>query len=792
MLHSGILIALSAPCNACRHQDAVTASKQKEDGIREGVALMQGRARRRHAGVFPTLLVSTLYHVLHNVAARVYSATIRMHKAVSYWRTPVTDDSGQCDDADLRQVSIQLPHKYNHPRYFNSCLFALSEVLLKQLLAAISLSPFFSLLADSSTDISGEDHILIYIQYINMETFVPTVQYLCTVIVAPKTADMIYAVLIKVLDILSIPVNKLVGFCSDGGSEYSGRNNGVAAQLKSKICPYLVYSHCAAHKVALVMSDQAKTTVDNADIDVADLMDRPVFDGDAAFSLKVVDNIIRSVHSLFAHSSKRLRQWHTYAAPFGVTRFKFQVYNATRWWSRYTCLQVLVLNMVVFMGFLKSHQEGWHAAQQLLLWFRNPNTLALIFVMHDVMNIMNVVNVAFQSATVLPHHIKPLIDQTTTKLAACVALGDDGSLTYSAEHMPSLASFVTCFKYKNGVGVWSTTRKGKPLLICMEPKVDLKLDACLQFAYNLCTSIIRSMCSRFEHLSVLNAFKIFDPSFYAGMSKTAVQQDSFGLADYQVLTTHFARTSLAQRLFDVPADIPWTKVKKDGKVVSGVTSGMKQLREEYKAFKMVMHSYALKHKNATMSDAWVHLHAECSVKFPRVTKLALVALSLPTNSAVVERGFTFHGWFKNEHSNCIRLVTLDSKMRVKLCVPEDCDFMDGNLISPACDLLMASGLSDEQKPPLLSVLYQTACGVQVPKDFVEAFDGTDPCADIDVLQLGSDDDADSLKYDSSEDSGSSSEEESSNGKESSSDEESSDGEEDETEEDRAFREAMQK
>ena len=59
-----------------------------------------------------------------------------------------------------------LSHKYNHHRYFMMVLRLLSKVILCAQLAAIRQSPYFSIMADSSTDVSGEDHILFYVQYL--------------------------------------------------------------------------------------------------------------------------------------------------------------------------------------------------------------------------------------------------------------------------------------------------------------------------------------------------------------------------------------------------------------------------------------------------------------------------------------------------------------------------------------------------------------------------------------------------------------------------------------------------
>jgi hypothetical protein len=51
-------------------------------------------------------------------------------------------------------------------------LWALSEALLVAQLARIKASPYYSILADSSTDVSLEEHLLLYVRFIDPVTFV--------------------------------------------------------------------------------------------------------------------------------------------------------------------------------------------------------------------------------------------------------------------------------------------------------------------------------------------------------------------------------------------------------------------------------------------------------------------------------------------------------------------------------------------------------------------------------------------------------------------------------------------
>jgi hypothetical protein len=59
------------------------------------------------------------------------------------------------------------------------------------------------------------------------------------------------------------------------------------------------------------------------------------------------------VHNLFNHSSKRQSQWEAFAKGYGITQFRFPIFNATRWFSRLHCVVVLTNNLaelIIFLG----------------------------------------------------------------------------------------------------------------------------------------------------------------------------------------------------------------------------------------------------------------------------------------------------------------------------------------------------------------------------------------------------------------------------------------------------------
>ena len=101
----------------------------------------------------------------------------------------------------------EIKHKYTHVRYFCSAMYALNEVLLLAKKTVIMESLYYSLLIDSSIDISAEDHLLIYIRYLDVFSFEFHTQYLCAVKIASATADNMFNVAVLVLDTLGLDKN---------------------------------------------------------------------------------------------------------------------------------------------------------------------------------------------------------------------------------------------------------------------------------------------------------------------------------------------------------------------------------------------------------------------------------------------------------------------------------------------------------------------------------------------------------------------------------------------------------
>jgi hypothetical protein len=123
--------------------------------------------------------------------------------------------------------------------------------------------------------------------------------------------------------------------------------------------------------------------------------------------------------------------------------------------------------------------------------------------------------------------------------------------------------------------------------------------------------------------------------------------------------------------------------------------------------------------NLTAHDVWARIKRDHLPSIPYIFQLACIMFTIPVQSATVERGFSMHRVFKNRLSNRLRLVTLDSLMRVKLLSPSQ---LTKSELDAAVLVIQEKGGMNDKHPMLIGRLFRAACNVEVPIDMVEGVD----------------------------------------------------------------------
>ena len=131
----------------------------------------------------------------------------------------------------------------------------------------------------------------------------------------------LFAVIIKAFESKDVSFEKLVAQTYDGASNMSGCYNGLQAIIKEKVGDHIIYVHCYAHSLNLVLKDAVAVDTTN----VVKLFDD-------LGSLHNLFNRSMKIHELFVEIQKEKQLQYVVS----VKRL-----NTMRWSSRELCLKVL-------------------------------------------------------------------------------------------------------------------------------------------------------------------------------------------------------------------------------------------------------------------------------------------------------------------------------------------------------------------------------------------------------------------------------------------------------------------
>lgn len=549
---------------------------------------------------------------------------------------------------------------YNHRRYFWAALYALSEALLKAQVAAIQNSPVIALMMDSGTDITKDEHILIYVQYLVIapSAFKVVCQYLCTIAVAEKTALCIYDTLKQVLQALGLHECRIAAFCADGGSEYAGKINGVGKKLQRNETGWLLRMHCFAHRAALVMNDQTLSLL------FCNVNDK--------FTLHDVDKLLRDVHGLFAHSGPRKKRWAKYIKKRKLELcVRFPIFNATRWFSRAVCLEALVKalpELIHFLTLMNKRKKPWDPF--VLDRLRNPDMVALLMCLTDIVGSVNIFNQQLQKDGLLVPEAFEHVAKIQTRLHAFFTYGPSIDML-SGEPLPTgingadsrgMANFSNFLNTFDAVtGKWQYTRRmSVKLELCRAHLLGWNAIYAITFAKGIVEEICTSLDARFPMPGYVRALKVLHPKAWLGI-KTGDAMPP----------THKAHFRALLAFYSLGPNEVFKLAKQDKANPAPRAQDIAKYMAEAQVVADLLSDLVNEHNTISMLDAWKIIFRNHALKVPNFITVAFSVLVCPVHSAAVERGFSIHRVLKHRLTSRLLLTTLDSAMRVKMLVHKD-------------------------------------------------------------------------------------------------------------------------
>ena len=220
--------------------------------------------------------------------------------------------------------------KYLSPKIQNELISVLALKIENALIDEINAAPFYSIIFDTTQDISKTDQMCELYRYCMIKkddngtpkALVIKESFLGFHEVKDQTALAMSNQIIKSINDKNIPLNKCRGQGYDGANTMKGTYGGVQKLIKD-IEPKAVYVHCAAHNLNLVLNDAVREVID----------------------MQHFFDTVQQIYVFFGHSIKR---WHILSSFIShkETSITLKTLNPTRWAGRYEAVFALKVRFI--------------------------------------------------------------------------------------------------------------------------------------------------------------------------------------------------------------------------------------------------------------------------------------------------------------------------------------------------------------------------------------------------------------------------------------------------------------
>lgn len=135
----------------------------------------------------------------------------------------------------------------------NEVIDIIGFTIRSQLLDRIKRAKFFAILSDETTDVSRHMQLSLCFRYVDEDTIVVREDFLGFVQLGSTVGLDVKNRIFDELRLMGLDIGNMRGQGYDGGSNFSGCENGVRA-LVSKEQPLAFYTHCFSHSLDLCVS----------------------------------------------------------------------------------------------------------------------------------------------------------------------------------------------------------------------------------------------------------------------------------------------------------------------------------------------------------------------------------------------------------------------------------------------------------------------------------------------------------------------------------------------------------
>ena len=498
---------------------------------------------------------------------------------------------------------------------------SIKSVLQKEIVTDILESDFFSVILDESTDLTVEKHLSICLRYTKHGESVT--KFLTNISVQDGRAHTIVNQVIQALEKFELDPTKMVSLATDGAATMVGHKTGVGVQLKSKYSPFLIHTHCIAHRLNLAVTDSIKKSSD----------------------LVKFREKFNSLYIFMSGSSARVSRLKSIQKILNEPELTIKEPHGIRWLGLQNAVVAVYEGYGSVLATLSSFAAEKNAkAAGLLKYFSRYKTVLLVAFMLDVHEIIGKLSLSLQKDDINFSEIQPLIDGTVERL-----------VTLESKDGIALKDMKNSVQIKHEDDNISASLQGEPLTYYAK-EVDSQFDTVRE---NYLSSLQKNIKHRFRKQAgdiFRDLSALLEPDV---MNSTEDQEIESALESIATLYGEEKETTFhngeREEKTQVPPLLDRGKLETEWPMLKGMLKGAYRKRSTKSVCKRVL---------------TVHVN-----DMPEISKLCKIALSVSVTSVVCERSFSYQNRLKTKYRSSLKEESLDNILQIQMC---DQDFTTYN------------------------------------------------------------------------------------------------------------------
>lgn len=278
--------------------------------------------------------------------------------------------------------------KYLSPQIQNEIIHCLANELRRVLISKIKTAPFYSIIIDTTQDISKKDQLSEVYRYVNIiknEKSEPVSIEIEEVFlgfseVYDHSAVGLSTKIKQLLHNNNMDLLQCRGQGYDGARVMSGAYGGVQALIR-QVQPNALYVHCASHNLNLAINDAAKCSIE-------------------------VESFFTTLEDIYTFFGSSINRWDLLSKFTGESTITLKKLNPTRWAGRYMSLLAIKLRYIDIMKALNEINLNTHKPDErneAIRIIKIMSTFEFIFIciiLTEILSQLNLVSKLLQSKNV--------------------------------------------------------------------------------------------------------------------------------------------------------------------------------------------------------------------------------------------------------------------------------------------------------------------------------------------------------------------------------------------------------